>query len=359
MIAAILGAVSLTVGCALFLLLAHGLWLTWQPHRRKRCARRLATPINLSVLERKDFNDGLFTLILAHPNGRMLPGYRPGQYMTLLIPRMLPCNAALPPSLAVVEQNENRLPLKRCYSLASWQPKPACYELAIRKVPGGRASTWLHQNMQPGSSIRMLPPRGEFTLQASSGDVALIAGGIGITPIRAMLHALLAGNILKQGRIVLFYAARYFDDLLYHEEFIAAATQHTNFRYLPILSKPLSDWQGLCRRLDAQTVLHRLNDFSQTDFYLCAGSSMMDAISAGLQESGIMTERIHFERFNPGEFNAGDTAYRVTLKGHQAFEFKGAPGTAAFADSRCWMEASAGYCRKKQRWPKMKSLAAA
>lgn len=341
MIAIILGAVSLTVGCALFLLLAHGLWLTWQSHRRKRCARRLAMPINLSVLKRKDFNDGLFTLTLAHPSGRSLPTYRPGQYLTLLIPRMLPCNAALgnrslrcptsgilavvPPSLAVVEQDENRSSLKRCYSLASWQPKPACYELAIRQVSGGRVSTWLHRNMQSGSHIRVLPPRGEFTLQASSGDVALIAGGIGITPIRDMLHALLAGNGLKQGRIVLFYAARYFDDLLYHEEFIAAARQHANFRYLPILSKPRPDWQGLCGRLDAQTVLHRLDDFSQTDFYLCAGSSMMDAINAGLQKSGIMTERIHFERFNPGEFNAGDTAYRITLEGHQAFEFKGAP----------------------------------
>lgn len=230
MIAAILGAVSLTVGCALFLFLTHGLWLTWQAHRRKRCARRLAMPINLSVLERKDFNDGLFTLTLAHPNGRMLPGYRPGQYLTLLI-----------------EADGNRSSLKRCYSLASWQPNPACYELAIRQVSGGRVSTWLHQNMQSGSNIRVLPPRGEFTLQASSGDVALIAGGIGITPIRAMLHALLPGNGSNQGRtanasmqrgtrqplpalpyllhpcsrssipggrIVLFYAARYFDDLL-------------------------------------------------------------------------------------------------------------------------------------------------
>lgn len=342
MIAAILGAVSLTVGCALFLLLAHGLWLTWQPHRRKRYARRLAMPINLSVLKRKDFNDGLFTLTLAHPNGRMLPGYRPGQYLTLLIPRMLPCNAALPPSLAVVEQDENRSSLKRCYSLASWQPNPACYELAIRQVSGGRVSTWLHRNMQSGSRIRVLPPRGKFTLQASSGDVALVAGGIGITPIRAILHALLSDNGSNQGRtanasmqrgtssisggrIVLFYAARYFDDLLYHAEFIAAAGQHANFRYLPVLSKPRPDWQGQCGRLDAQTVLHRLNDFSQTDFYLCAGSSMMDAISAGLQESGIMTGRIHFERFNPGEFNADNTAYRITLGGHEPFEFKGAP----------------------------------
>jgi len=308
MIVAILGAVSLTVGCALCLLLAHGLWLTWQPHRRERCARRLATPIKLSVLERKDFNDELFTLTLAYPDGRMLPGYRPGQYLTLL-----------------TEADSNRPSLKRCYSLASWQPNPACYELAIRQLSGGRVSTWLHRNMQSGSRIRVLPPRGEFTLQASSRDVALIAGGIGITPIRAMLHALLADNDLKQGRIVLFYAARYFDDLLYHEEFITAAGQHANFRYLPILSKPLPDWQGLCGRLDAQTVLHRLNDFSQTDFYLCAGSSMMDMIGTGLQESGIMTERIHFERFNPGEFNADETAYRITLEGHEAFEFKGAP----------------------------------
>lgn len=308
MMAAILGAVSLIVGCALFLFLAHGLWLTWQPHRRNRGARRLAMPIKLSVLERKDFTNGLFTLTLAHPNGRMLPGYRPGQYLTLL-----------------TEADGERSPLKRCYSLASWRSNPTCYELAIRQVSGGRVSTWLHRNIQPGSRIRVLPPRGEFTLQASSGDVALIAGGIGITPLRAMLHALLDDNDLKQSRIVLFYAARYFDDLLYHEEFIAAARQHANFSYLPILSMPLPGWQGQCGRLDAQTVLHRLDDFSQTDFYFCAGSSMMAAISTGLQESGIMSERIHFERFNAGEFNAGNTAYRITLEGEESFEFKGAP----------------------------------
>jgi ferredoxin len=52
---------------------------------------------------------------------------------------------------------------------------------------------------------------------------------------------------------------------------------------------------------------------------------MMDMIGTGLQESGIMTERIHSERFTPGELNADETAYRITLEGHEAFEFKGAP----------------------------------
>ena len=301
MIALVLAAFGLAVGSGLLFFLCDGLRLTWLLYRRERCDRRLARPMKLSVLKRENFNAELFTLTLVHPHGRKLPPYRPGQYLTVFI--------------------ETDMVLKRCYSLAAWQTDPLCYELAIRKISGGQVSSWLHQHIETGSGIRVLAPRGAFTLEASAGDVVLIAGGIGITPIRAMLHALLAND----SKIVLFYAARYVDDLIFHQEFIAAAEQHPNFRYLPILSKPLPGWQGQCGRLDAQIVLKPLDNALQADFYLCAGSSMMDAIGTGLQQSGIMPEHIHFERFNPGAFNSDGTAYRITLDGHEAFEFKSAP----------------------------------
>jgi len=69
------------------------------------------------VQNRRDFSDDLFAVTLIHPENRTLPAYRSGQYLTVLVER------------------EGQPPLRRCYSLAAWDKRPARYELAIRHLP--------------------------------------------------------------------------------------------------------------------------------------------------------------------------------------------------------------------------------
>jgi ferredoxin-NADP reductase len=344
MTALLIAAVALTGGAFILAFLLDGLRLALiRLHRRIRIDRD-AAPLELMVQQREEFSDNLFAVTLADPDGKALPAHRPGQYLTLLVER------------------EGLPPLSRCYSLAAWEMRPRRYELAIRRLPDGRVSGRLHRELQPGSRVRALPPGGGFTLRAGNRDVALIAGGIGITPLRAMLHALLYGGWRRgrSRRVVLFHAARYIDELCYFTEFRSAAKVHPNFRYLPILSRPAPGWDGLCGRLDENDIWHHLDAPLRTDFYLCASVPMMDFLREGLCQRGVAASGIHFEAFGTGTSNADGTAYRIALNGHEPFEFRGLPtllhgmeqaGIAIDSDCRaghcnaCRLKLLSGRCR--------------
>jgi ferredoxin-NADP reductase/predicted pyridoxine 5'-phosphate oxidase superfamily flavin-nucleotide-binding protein len=92
----------------------------------------------------------------------------------------------------------------RSYSIASDPALPGAYEIAVLNEEEGRGgSAGVHQQFRLGLRLHCAMPRNDFALPAE-GPVVLIAGGIGITPIKAMAHTLLA-----EGRdFVLHYAVR-------------------------------------------------------------------------------------------------------------------------------------------------------
>lgn len=189
--------------------------------------------------------------------------------------------------------------------------------------------------LHPG--VRVLPPRGDFVIPATAtaSALVLVGGGIGITPMRAMLHEALADSRARRP-ILLFHAARHAAELLYRDEFEALAAQHSRFAYRPILSRPDAGWRGACGRLDSIRLLAALTSMASAtqfnesraappltpspspargegsvvshcattpwqrahaEFCLCAGMDMMEALRDGLMASGIDPARIHREAF--------------------------------------------------------------
>ena len=93
----------------------------------------------------------------------------------------------------------------RSYSLSS-APGSGTYRISVKQEPHGAASGWLNQHLAAGALLEVAAPRGEFTLDAGTGPVLLIAAGIGVTPVLAMLHELAA---VRSGREVWWlYGAR-------------------------------------------------------------------------------------------------------------------------------------------------------
>ena len=92
----------------------------------------------------------------------------------------------------------------RSYSIASDPARPGVYEIAVlREEQGKGGSASVHEEYHLGMLLRCSLPRNDFALPAD-GPVVLIAGGIGITPIKAMAHTLIA----QQRDFVLHYAVR-------------------------------------------------------------------------------------------------------------------------------------------------------
>lgn len=294
---------------------------------RRRRAERARRPRRLRVAARSEVAGELLCLQLVAADGQPLPAFAAGQHLLLAAPA-----------------GRGGSTIRRAYSLAAWMPAPTSYELGIKREAQGAMTQWLWQHLQAGSEIEASPPQGSFVLDATPEPLVLIGGGIGITPMRAMLHAALAA-----GRpVTLFHLARDAASLLYAEEFAALAARQGEFTYWPQLSRPADGWPGARGRIDAAQIIEVLGG-RVGQFYLCAGNAVMDALQAGLLAHGVEPAAIHREAFGVAA-GAGSSGLRlaVTQGGReQVFATAGEPTLLAALEANAVelpSECRAGSC---------------
>lgn len=294
-------ALLLIVGIAGFIAIT---WLTFAGFRQQwieYCIKRNTSPrdtvLHLKVKTRANFTDTLFCVELTSKNRKALPAFEAGQYLTLLIPQ---------------EGRKNKL--RRSYSLASWRRKPGVYELAIKRETSGKGSSWLFDALHEGAIIEAIKPKGSFTLSSTDKEIILVAGGIGITPLRSMLHYLSTQQIVPV--VSLFFASRFRDGLCYHDEFMACQQKHNWFQYYPILSQPDTSWKGLTGRLNGSILRERLEHLSASQFYFCASTEMMDTIMRDLMQYGVEQHQFHFENFAVSSGNVSEGSFTINIQGY-------------------------------------------
>jgi len=147
--------------------------------------------------------------------------------------------------------------------------------------------------LKPGTPAIVDGSYGVFTAaRAVSSKVLLIAGGIGITPIRAM-----GGALLEAGRdVILLYANRNAVGVVFRAELEAlVAAFPVHFRVVYVMSDDPS-WQGEQGRLDEERIHRLVPDLKERDAYLCGPPPMMKSVQSILKKQGV--RRIFSERFS-------------------------------------------------------------
>ncbi len=188
--------------------------------------------------------------------------------------------------------------LTRPFSLANPPQTGDEIELNIRIVPGGAATTYIHEHMQVGDRVTVAGPYGRFFLRSSRKTPFLfLAGGSGLSSPRSMILDLLAGG--ESLPITLVYGARNRTELYYHEEFLALAEQQPNFTYVPALSdEPAdSDWNGARGFVHDAAREHFDNDFRGHTAYLCGPPLMIDSCISTLMQGRLFERDIFVEKF--------------------------------------------------------------
>jgi phenol/toluene 2-monooxygenase (NADH) P5/A5 len=204
--------------------------------------------------------------------------FQPGQYVNLHIP-----------------ENEA---LTRPFSLANPPQTGRQVELNIRLVPGGAATTYVHEALKTGDHVRLSGPYGRFFVRASRDTPLLfMAGGSGLSSPRSMILDLLAQG--HSSPITLVYGARNRAELYYHAEFEALAAQHAHFTYVPALSEEPSDsdWQGARGFAHEAAIAHYDNDFRGNTAYLCGPPMMIEASITALIQGRLFERDIFIEKF--------------------------------------------------------------
>jgi len=145
--------------------------------------------------------------------------------------------------------------------------------------------------LRPGTPVLVEGPFGKFTESRSTGSrVVLIAGGIGITPVRA-----LAETMSRRGHdVVLLYRATRERDLVFKAE-LDRLRESAGVRVEYLLSegrqRPGAAW------FQPRVLTELVPDLAERDVYICGPEGMKDTVTAVLAEIGVPSGRIHSEAF--------------------------------------------------------------
>jgi ferredoxin-NADP reductase len=158
--------------------------------------------------------------------------------------------------------------------------------VTVKALGGG--STLLH-SIEPGTRVLAEGPYGAMTArQRRQRSVLLVAGGVGITPMRALFEELDALG----GDITLLYRASSEEDVVFRDELeeIAALRDANIIWVIGRSSDPSTSMAG-------DNLLRLVPDIAQRDVYLCASPGLASAVRAGLAEAGVPSGQLHEEVF--------------------------------------------------------------
>ncbi|WP_076865032.1 FAD-binding oxidoreductase [Bradyrhizobium mercantei] len=194
-------------------------------------------------------------------------------------------------------------PVIRTYTL-SVAPSDGMYRISVKR--DGLVSQHLHDNVHVGDIIEARAPAGGFTIDAREKRPAvLLAGGVGITPMLAMLRHVVYEGLRTRGirPTFLFQAAHAKADRAFDDELRQLADAAGGaVRVIRVLSDVDGAEQGTdydaAGRID-MALLSRLLPFNDYDFYLCGPPQFTQSLYDALRGYNIADGRIHTEAFGP------------------------------------------------------------
>lgn len=148
-------------------------------------------------------------------------------------------------------------------------------------------------SLKPGTRVLLDGPHGAFTEEVSALDKRLlVAGGVGITPIRSLCE-----TMANEGKdVVMLYGARTCADLVFKQEMDELAAKHPNFKLLCVVAKDAS-WTGETGLVDKEKIARLVPDAVLRDVYVCGPKPMLDSVLSALDSLKVPKKQIHFERF--------------------------------------------------------------
>jgi phenol hydroxylase P5 protein len=197
----------------------------------------------------------------------------------------------------------------RAFSIANPPSQADVIDLHIRKVPGGAATTYIHEQLSVGDTLELSGPYGQFFVRDSDPkDTIFIAGGSGLSSPESMILDMLEKGTDK--KIYLFQGARNVAELYHREKFEALAAEHDNFQYIPALNEPAADeeWEGFKGFVHEAAIAHFDGKFAGHKAYLCGPPLMIDAAITALMQGRLFENDIHMEKF----LTAADGSSEIT-----------------------------------------------
>jgi phthalate 4,5-dioxygenase reductase subunit len=201
---------------------------------------------------------------LVHPGGMPLPGFTPGAHLLIQAPSGV----------------------TRRYSLCAAPRDTDRYSIAVKREASGRGgSASMVDDVRVGDQLHISAPRNEFELKEGASSYLFIAGGIGITPVRSMIHHLVNTSD-RPWKLV--YLSREPALTAYLDEFSAPDLEGKVVVH--------HDYGEPEKSIDLWTVLEKPKG---AHLYCCGPRGLMDAVRD--MTGHWSTTAVHFEDFGAGK----------------------------------------------------------
>lgn len=202
----------------------------------------------------------------------------------------------------------HEIPVFRYYSFSD-SFNPEYYRISVKKefpavndgtLPEGLVSSYLFDRLKEGDMLEAKGPMGDFCVNpADSKPVALIAGGIGITPLLSMIKSI---AILNPGKkVYFFYGVNGRSDHSFQGELQQLKTTNDNLRVTTFYARVgFRDIQGLHYNyegfIDIKAIRQVIGEV-HPDYYICGPGRMMNYITEELEKAGVNKNTINLESF--------------------------------------------------------------
>lgn len=273
-----------------------GEWKTW---RNFRIARKEAE------------NERVTSYYLEPTDGKKLPGFLPGQYVSLQLP--------IPGGEGLVQSRQFSLseaPGANHYRI-SVKLEDTIEGAPVEDVVSGKVygviSNLLYRSYNVGDVVELSPPAGEFFVDpadtsAASKPLVLLSAGVGATPLVSIQDAVLSSATASRP-ITWIHGAQHSGSSCFAPHVRDAAAKHDNVTAKIFLSQLRDgdvagkdyDFTG---RIDLDKLreekLLQLED-KTAEYYVCGPEDWMVDVRAWLQGQGVDLERQHLELFKTGD----------------------------------------------------------
>jgi len=192
--------------------------------------------------------------------------------------------------------------MRRTYSICAGVDEGRL-RVAIKRLAGGRFSTWANTQLKAGAALDVLTPDGRFHTRLDANHAkhyAAFASGAGITPVLSLIKTTLARE--PRSRFTLLYGNRRQSSVLFHEELEDLKDRYlSRFTLYNLFSREQQEVELFNGRLDAAKVKAFADTLLPADTideaFVCGPGAMIDDVEGALQACGLRGEHIHSERF--------------------------------------------------------------
>lgn len=185
----------------------------------------------------------------------------------------------------------------RCYSISSSPHRKNAITITVKRVPGGRVSNWLHDNLVPNAVVRASGPLGRFVKPAAR-KYLFLSGGSGITPVMSMAREF--ADAAEPADVIFVHAGRTPKDFVFRTELSNLAERIKGFRLLLLPEDVANErsWPGITGRISKELLSLAVPDIADREVMCCGPAPFMRAAKHISAELGVPSTSYHEESFD-------------------------------------------------------------